>query len=103
MKVGRSYIIIWLLIFMHFLLGTDWPNNLQSSLGADYEKIRILVYQEPNMVGTDIVELQERLKELGFYTRKINGIYDRQVQGAVVEFQRDNGLASNGIVRQHVG
>lgn len=87
---------------MLLLTGATWPNNLKNFMGADYEQTRDLWYQEPPMVGTDIVELQERLKELGFYIGKNDGIYDREVERAVKEFQIDNGLAPDGVVKEHI-
>jgi len=96
LKISGIYILIL------FLIGANWPENLPVKIGADLEKTRDLRYQVPNMVGTDVVELQERLKELGFYLGEINGIYDQKVAQAVKEFQKDNGLAVDGIVRDHI-
>ena len=58
--------------------------------------------QDPPLVGTDVVELQERLKELGFYRGVVDGIYDWEVERAVRDFQMDNGLNPDGIVQDHL-
>lgn len=46
--------------------------------------------------GKDIVRLQTRLSELGYYTSKISGSYLDATSAAVAAFQKDNGLDSNG-------
>ena len=47
--------------------------------------------------GDDVVALQERLTELGYYNGLINGRYDSETQKAVKTFQKDNGLKADGI------
>ena len=42
--------------------------------------------------GDNVVRLQERLAELGYYAGRINGKYDTETQKAVKRFQKDNGL-----------
>lgn len=96
MKKGLLFLFAILVIF--FSTAFTWPENLASFHGADYEKTRKLWLQDPPLVGTDVVELQERLKELGFYQGVIDGIYDFEVQAAVKDFQIDNGLNPNGMV-----
>ena len=43
-----------------------------------------------------IYTLQQRLKDLGYYTIKVDGIYGSGTQRAVREFQRRNGLSVTG-------
>ena len=43
-----------------------------------------------------IYTLQQRLKDLGYYTIKVDGIYGSGTQRAVREFQRINGLSITG-------
>ncbi len=100
-----SYLFLGLILALFsitFLTGANWPDEFQNMLGADYEQTRILWLKDPPFKGTDVVELQERLRKLGFYTGKIDGIYNQQVEKAVKEFQIDNGLKPDGIVRDHV-
>lgn len=97
-------IVFFLIFFVSFfiLTGSTWPKYLENRVGAEYEKVRILEYRTNPMLGTDIVELQERLAELGFYQGKINGIFDKEVKKAVQNFQEDNGLAIDGIVKNYM-
>ncbi len=48
--------------------------------------------------GEDIVRVQEILQALGYYGGAIDGIYDEEVRDAVLEFQKDYGLISDGVV-----
>lgn len=48
--------------------------------------------------GDDVRALQQRLNELGYNCGKADGIFGRQTYNAVRAFQRQNGLAVDGIV-----
>jgi len=50
------------------------------------------------MTGPDVGYLQERLKEIGYYTGPINSIYDFDTEKAVKDFQEAFGLQVDGIV-----
>lgn len=47
---------------------------------------------------THMVEIQTRLKELGYYDGAINGNYDDLTVVAIKNFQRDNGIYVSGAV-----
>ena len=47
---------------------------------------------------THMVEIQTRLKELGYYNGAINGVYDDATVVAIKEFQADNGIYVSGAV-----
>ncbi|NJO40513.1 MAG: hypothetical protein HC769_00990 [Cyanobacteria bacterium CRU_2_1] len=48
--------------------------------------------------GDQVAELQRRLAALGYYEGEISGVFDRQTEAAVIQFQQDNGLTADGIV-----
>ncbi len=48
--------------------------------------------------GERVVLIQQRLKEWGDYTGKVDGVFGRGTYNAVVRFQRRNGLAVDGQV-----
>lgn len=52
----------------------------------------------PYMEGPDVMHVQERLTELGFYDGPIDMIYDEEVYEAVKAFQSQYGLTPDGIV-----
>ena len=47
--------------------------------------------------GTEVKELQTRLKELGYYTRTIDGVYGSGTYKAIKAFQERNGLTVDGV------
>ena len=47
--------------------------------------------------GDEVRELQDALKELGYYTGKIDGIFGKATRKAVILFQRETGLEPDGL------
>lgn len=58
---------------------------------------RHLYLRAPMMRGDDIAELQSRLGALGFDAGRADGIFGRQTAAALIEFQRNAGITSDGI------
>lgn len=58
---------------------------------------RLLYLRSPMLRGDDVAELQRLLGELGFDAGKVDGILGPQTADAVVEFQRNAGLTTDGI------
>lgn len=50
------------------------------------------------LAGDDVAQLQRRLGELGFYSGIVDGAFAALTHSAVSEFQRDCGLADDGVV-----
>ncbi len=50
--------------------------------------------------GSDVTSVQTRLKELGYYTKSIDGVYGTGSIAAVEAFQRNNGLTVDGLAGQ---
>ena len=48
--------------------------------------------------GSTVEKLQQRLKNWGYYSGDIDGIYGSRTENAVKKFQRNNGLTADGIV-----
>lgn len=48
--------------------------------------------------GGEVREVQRRLKNWGYYTGAVDGIFGAGTRGAVVAFQQKNGLTADGIV-----
>lgn len=48
--------------------------------------------------GDQVAELQQRLADLGYYSGDISGTFDYATEAAVMQFQRDNGLSTDGVV-----
>lgn len=47
--------------------------------------------------GSEVTEIQTRLKRWGYYNGSVDGIYGTQTKDAVIAFQKKNGLTADGI------
>ncbi len=52
----------------------------------------------PGSRGDSVRELQSWLKEFGYYTGSVDGIFGPRTHQAVKEFQKNSGLAADGLV-----
>lgn len=57
---------------------------------------RLLFLRRPMLRGEDVAELQSRLNNLGFDAGKVDAIFGKDTQRAVIEFQRNRHLAEDG-------
>ena len=48
--------------------------------------------------GTEVTQIQTKLKNWGYYSGNVDGIFGTQTKQAVVRFQQKNGLTADGIV-----
>lgn len=55
------------------------------------------VISKKGSTGNEVIEIQKKLKNWGYYTGEIDGIYGSKTQNAVEKFQKKNGLVSDGI------
>lgn len=73
-------------------------NELQKILAdkgyVQYEEL------ERGSKGDSVIKLQERLKELGYYTGSVSGKYDSETQMAMKNFEKNNGLNNDGKASQ---
>lgn len=58
---------------------------------------RLLYQRTPALRGDDVANLQQHLCALGFDTGRVDGIFGDQTARALREFQRNTGLAVDGI------
>ncbi|MFA5757895.1 MAG: spore cortex-lytic enzyme [Clostridia bacterium] len=54
------------------------------------------LYAAPTTAETRVI--QQRLKNWGYYTGSVDGIYGSKTKSAVISFQKKNGLVADGIV-----
>lgn len=47
--------------------------------------------------GTEVRQIQQRLKNWGYYKGTVDGIYGTKTRAAVISFQKKNGLTADGI------
>ncbi|MBQ9729861.1 MAG: spore cortex-lytic enzyme [Clostridia bacterium] len=48
--------------------------------------------------GSGVKEVQRRLKNWGYYSGAVDGVFGKQTRAAVIAFQRKNGLTADGVV-----
>lgn len=58
---------------------------------------RLLYHRTPMLRGDDVADLQRRLNALGFDAGKEDGIFGPRTAAGMLEFQRNVGLAGDGI------
>ena len=68
-----------------------------SAAVASYEAVETLVLKQGS-TGDIVKKIQTKLKNWGYYSGKVDGIYGSGTKSAVQYFQRRNGLTADGIV-----
>ena len=48
--------------------------------------------------GDEVKEVQRRLKQWGYYSGSVDGVFGSGTKNAVIAFQKKNGLTADGIV-----
>lgn len=64
----------------------------------DCETDRLLEPQFPYLEGDDVLGIQERLRELGYYLGELNGVYSQTTIDAVRRWHRDHGMGDSAVV-----
>ena len=79
--------------------GIVGPATYQALKEASYTLgARTMFYQlSAPLYGDDVATLQRRLQDLGFYVDRVDGYFGLQTHEALSSFQREIGLASDGI------
>lgn len=85
-------LIIWLL-FLIIFAGTAGTVRYQAGLN---ETVMAVTYRQGSQ-GDGVRRLQERLKEWGYFSGNVDGIFGSATRQAVLKFQRENGIAADGI------
>ena len=83
-KIGQALL---LLLVNVLILAAISANQNQSSQ----------VLSKMGTRGSEVTQIQTKLKQLGFYTGNIDGIFGLQTQKAVRSFQQSRGLTADGI------
>ncbi|MEI3604716.1 spore cortex-lytic enzyme [Pseudogracilibacillus sp. SE30717A] len=81
-----------LLVLILITLSINGPTFLQKQVNAFSPQIL-----QHGAVGDDVIELQARLKHIGFYTGEINGVFDWRTYWALRNFQYEFGMDIDGM------
>ena len=75
-----------------------WP-TWDEIVEAGYRPGRRMIYlRQPPFRGADVMELQRMLNDLGFDPGAVNGLFDARTMRAIRDFQKNAGLAVDGVV-----
>ncbi len=55
------------------------------------------VLSKVGSTGTEVRQIQTRLKQWGYYKGSVDGVYGSGTRSAVIAFQRKNGLTADGV------
>ena len=83
----KKIVFVFLILSTYLLIGV---NLVQSNV---YEQ----VYSYYGSTGNEVIQIQTRLKNWGYYTGAIDGVYGYETYRAVRQFQSKNGLAVDGV------
>lgn len=81
-----------IIIISIFLLITGYFCYLQSITNKSIETL-----SKFGSSGSEVKQIQQKLKEWGYYKGNVDGVYGSQTQQAVKNFQKANGLKVDGI------
>lgn len=73
---------------------TPVPSAVPTAAPAETKKYETL---RSGSKGQSVLQLQQRLMELGYYGNKLDSSYGKNTKAAVEAFQRDHGLTADGI------
>ena len=78
---------------------TDGETSLPPSTPSNEEQVTASGLQQGSR-GAQVRELQQRLRELGYFNGRSTGNFGPLTKAAVIQFQQDSGLTANGVVDQ---
>ena len=80
------------------MVGDKNTNSIMRvSAESEDDQIRFLVLRNPPLKGEDIKKIQNLLVEKG-YIIEIDGVYGTQTSNAIIQFQKDRKMVSDGVV-----
>ncbi len=83
--------------------GIVGPDTWRALVEASYHLgDRLLYLRRPMLRGEDVDEIQRQLNALGFDAGKVDGIFGPDTARAILDFQRNRGMAEDGIVGPEV-
>ncbi len=86
-----------LIIFFMLAVGILFCSTLCTGLKIDFEN-SVKTISKIGSKGEDVKKIQNKLKEKGYYSGSIDGVFGNKTKEAVIRFQRDKGLTQDGIV-----
>ena len=92
----NSYIRPWLrVVALVLIAAAAFTFPALSGRGAGGDPVETL--SKRGSTGSEVTQIQTKLKNWGYYSGSIDGIYGSKTESAVRSFQRKNGLTVDGI------
>lgn len=92
-NLNKQFKLLCILLAAILLLGSI--TACQNRHVKEYESSQVL--SRLGSRGEEVRKIQQKLKNWGYYSGGVDGIYGTQTQNAVKSFQRKNGLTADGI------
>lgn len=80
-----------------FLIGIMLAGTIYIYIRYEEKNLTLETLSKYGSRGSEVTQIQTKLKRWGYYTGSIDGIYGTQTVNAVKYFQRKNGLTVDGI------
>lgn len=80
-----------------FLIGMMLTGTIYIYIRYEEKNLTLETLSKYGSRGSEVTQIQTKLKRWGYYTGSIDGIYGTQTLNAVKYFQRKNGLTADGI------
>ena len=100
-KKGLTLYLVWILlcagivVFLWVSYTEPFTSGDVYSLPDNSEYRSVL--SKRGSTGSEVTQIQKKLKSWGYYSGSIDGIYGKQTEDAVKSFQKKNGLSVDGI------
>ncbi len=81
---------------LYALVPVGTPVDVRGQPVARFGEVRRVIV--PTLLGSDVLQLQEKLRALGYDVGALDGKYGGKAVAAVVAFQKAHGLRADGVV-----
>lgn len=94
-KQSISYKLIYIAIISIFIFTILNPVAPETAVNNNSDYINVL--SKTGSRGSEVRQIQTKLKNLGYYSGIVDGIYGTNTKNAVIKFQKSCGLKADGI------
>jgi len=92
-----SWLVLCVAAIIFLWVSYTEPFFTEKQNGVSYEDYR-QVLSKRGSTGSEVKQIQQKLKNWGYYKGNIDGIFGKQTEAAVKAFQKKNDLSVDGIV-----
>jgi N-acetylmuramoyl-L-alanine amidase len=89
--------LVTVLSFGFGCAGAETEKKIMPS-GIQYEEELPAAVLRQGSTGSEVKEMQRRLKQWGYYNGSVDGVFGAGTKKAVISFQKKNGITADGVV-----